>query len=222
MDSIKQTYRKFLQINFGGMKLHRPLFYNCEWGLRFNLQDEHVMQKSDNGLSDNDEYFATVVKRACTLFESVFEPTDRLLIVAKDARGERSRFRKSNYLFKQFAGLRKEGIDFSIEKGLYLPDDRYNVALITTDTMHINYKNMLTAVGNADFSQRQPRFDRRGMFTSKEIYFLHLEKRLIFLMYDDRGLDIVAADKETLRPIYERFNDWILDYDRAQIDDQFT
>ena len=40
-------------------------------------------------------------------------------------------------------------------------------------------------------------------------------------MYDDRGLDIVSADNETLRPIYNKHNDWILDYDREQIDRQF-
>jgi hypothetical protein len=40
-------------------------------------------------------------------------------------------------------------------------------------------------------------------------------------MYDDRGLDIIAADKETLRPIYLTFNNWILEHDRKEIDKQF-
>ena len=40
-------------------------------------------------------------------------------------------------------------------------------------------------------------------------------------MYDDRGLDIISADKEILGPIYKKQKDWILDYDREQIDKQF-
>lgn len=39
-------------------------------------------------------------------------------------------------------------------------------------------------------------------------------------MYDDRGLDIISTDQETLRLIYKKHNDWILDYDREQIDKQ--
>ena len=32
---------------------------------------------------------------------------------------------------------------------------------------------------------------------------------------------IISADKEILRPIYKKHNDWILDYDREQIEKQF-
>lgn len=40
-------------------------------------------------------------------------------------------------------------------------------------------------------------------------------------MYDDRGLDLIAADKESLRSIYEKYNDWILDNDIEQIQKLF-
>lgn len=80
---------------------------------------------------------------------------------------------------------------------------------------------MLTAIGHADFPPRQPRLDNHGFLTSKEIYFINTDKNLIFHMYDDRGLDLVSADKETLRPIYKKHNDWILEYDRECIDNQF-
>ena len=39
-------------------------------------------------------------------------------------------------------------------------------------------------------------------------------------MYDDRGLDIIRLQRN-LRPIDNKHNDWILDYDREQIDRQF-
>jgi hypothetical protein len=40
-------------------------------------------------------------------------------------------------------------------------------------------------------------------------------------MYDDRGLDVIAASASTLLPIYERFGDWILDNQRHRIDFRF-
>jgi hypothetical protein len=74
---------------------------------------------------------------------------------------------------------------------------------------------LLTAVANTDFL-RQPRITQ-----DKDIYFININKQLIFHMYDDRGLDIIAANIETLRPIYEKHNNWLLDYDREKIDKQF-
>ena len=39
-----------------------------------------------------------------------------------------------------------------------------------------------------------------------------------FRIYDDRGCDIWSMDRELLRPIYLNLNDWILDYNRQEID----
>ena len=38
-------------------------------------------------------------------------------------------------------------------------------------------------------------------------------------MYDDRGLDVIATNKEILKPLYIEFNDWILEVNREKIDD---
>lgn len=54
-----------------------------------------------------------------------------------------------------------------------------------------------------------------------DIYFINLTKKVIYHLYDDRGCDILAADKETIRFLYEEYNDWILDYDRDEIDTLF-
>ena len=65
-----------------------------------------------------------------------------------------------------------------------------------------------------DFPPRQPRLK---FLSDEQIFIINIDKRLIFNMYDDRGLDIIAKDKETLRPLYRKFNDWILDCDREKI-----
>jgi len=210
MENIRQTYRQFLQDNFAGLKLKIPLFYNWEYGLRFDLQDEY---KS----TDNDNYFAEVVRRATVIFETAFDASNRLFFVCKN----HQKIKPANYAFKQIDKLKKDEIYYTREKSVYDPNDVYDVALVYLTADRINHKNILTAIGNTDFPSRQPRLDNKRVPTSKEIHFVNISKRLIFNMYDDRGLDIVATDKETLRPIYEKHNDWILDYDREQIDKQF-
>lgn len=37
-------------------------------------------------------------------------------------------------------------------------------------------------------------------------------------MYDDRGLEMIASEAKTLKPIYSKFNDWILETNREKID----
>lgn len=53
------------------------------------------------------------------------------------------------------------------------------------------------------------------------IFLFDVENHVMVHLYDDRGLDIVSYDKNTLIPIYKKLNTWILDYDRKQIDKIF-
>ncbi|WP_425275569.1 DUF3885 domain-containing protein [Sphingobacterium detergens] len=77
------------------------------------------------------------------------------------------------------------------------------------------------AIANQDFPSRFPRLAYNHIISNKEIYFININKKLIFNMYNNRGLDLVATNIETLKPIDENLKDWILDYDRAQIEKLF-
>lgn len=236
MHSLRQEYRQFFNDNFNGFRLRGPLYYCWDYRLRFNLQTgdtynstRKILDNEGNeilliGDTSTDEYFIEGNKRASTLFKSVIDSSDRLFFVLMEYKYRRKRIRFSNYAFGQILGLKESEILFFKEYELYKPGDKsdiYNVALLKLTSERINYKNILAAIGNTDFPSRQPRLDKNGFLSSKEIYFVNIDKKVIFNMYDDRGLDIIAADKETLRPIYENFNNWILDYNRNEIDKQF-
>lgn len=66
MQTINQEYRQFLNYNFKGLTLRQPLFYNWNFGLRFDLQVGEI---------NTDDYFKKVTKRACTIFETTFDKT---------------------------------------------------------------------------------------------------------------------------------------------------
>lgn len=215
MQTIKQEYRQFLNDNFKGLTLRQPLFYNWNFGLRFDLQV---------GKTNTDEYFKEVTKRACTIFEITFDSSDKVFLIFMDYKYKRRKIRFSSFIFKQVASLKKTETHYSKVTGLYEPGDKFdirNIAIIKLAAERINHENILTAIGHSDFPPRQPSLDHNRPLSSKEIYFVNIDKKLIFHMYDDRGLDLIAADKEILRPIYKQHNNWILDYDRKHIDKQF-
>ena len=54
------------------------------------------------------------------------------------------------------------------------------------------------------------------------VYFLNSQKNVMFHLYDDRGADVAAADKNILRPLYESCGEWILEHDREKIDSVFA
>ncbi len=237
MQSQVQEYRQFLLDNFKGLSIAKPLFYCWNFGLRFNLQTGETFQSSRQCLDENgnvipligdtnsDEYFMEVNKRTNSLFDFTFEDSDDIFFVFRDYRHRRKRLKISNYALRQIENLDKTEISFIRESNLYFPNEKnanYNTAIIKVKKDRINYKNIFAAIGNTDFPPRVPRLDNLGFLSSKEVFFINKNKKLIFNMYDDRGLDIIATDIDVLRPVYEKFNDWILDHDRQAIDEKFN
>lgn len=215
MQTPKQEYRQFLFDNFPGLRLRQLLFYSWAVGLRFDLQ---------LGDTNTDEYFKEVSRIATEIFQSAFDNSDTLFVVLMDYKFRRQKIRQNNFLFRQVKHLKPTEIFYTNEKRLYEPNDKFdirNVAIIKSKADRINYSNILAAIAHSDFPPRQPRLDKNGVLTSKEVYFINADKKLIFQMYDDRGLDIIAADKETLRPIYLKHNDWLLEYDKKDMDITF-
>jgi len=53
------------------------------------------------------------------------------------------------------------------------------------------------------------------------IHIADLQKRLALEVYDDRGMDVVGPIRPKLSSLYRKFNPWLLDYDRAEMDAKF-
>jgi hypothetical protein len=56
---------------------------------------------------------------------------------------------------------------------------------------------------------------------SGKVYVIDPSNCVIMHMYDDRGLDIIATELDTLRPLFETFNEWVLDNQRHRVDFRF-
>jgi hypothetical protein len=209
---------QYLKENFTGYNLSAPAFYQWNIGLRFELSSPDSYQFTGNNSDNyNELYFNEVNQRANKLFEAVFDNDDEILLIYQSGCWNRQRIKKYNYVFKQIKDIDHSKVEYRKIKNLYDPKwfcSKHNRAIIPLKTKSVNYKNIIKAISNQDFGDRNPN-------VMGEVFFVNTSKNLILNMYDDRGLDIIAKEKGTLEKIYKEYNDWILDYDREKIDSVF-
>ncbi|AHJ96462.1 DUF3885 domain-containing protein [Hymenobacter swuensis] len=189
----------------------RLLSYHLPAWIRFDLQV--LLSPDDTG------YFAQVLHRATTLFEAAFAPTDEVLLVYQEHRYKRHRIHSSGYLFRQL-GIHKHDVTFRNRRAIANPETyhegRWSEALYSTVAAQIPHRTLLAAISHLDFP------DQNRQTLHGQLYFFNQTRGLIFFMYDDRGLVISSNSPETIRPLYQKYNDWILDYDRTTIDALFS
>ncbi|MBS1527921.1 MAG: DUF3885 domain-containing protein [Bacteroidetes bacterium] len=204
----KKDLANYLKQHFNGLALREPLFFSWTNALRFDLQ---------NGEPSSEDYFKEVDKRSSALFEAIFRQTEDVFVIYIEYKWKRRKIRFSNYCFKQINALKRTDIDYFVVRHLYekQKDDIYNIAITKVKAIDINHKNVLKAIANTDFPPREPRFK---FLNNPNIYFINISRNVIFHMYDDRGLDIIASDINILKPIYQKYNSWILNTNREHID----
>jgi len=203
---LVKEYNKFLTENFKGLTLKSPLFYNWDASLRFDLQPN-----AENPITpDMSEYFETVLNRSTQILDSVFSSDDDIFIVLHQFKGRsRKKIKLGNFAFKQITDLNKGDVEFSVVKRLYEPNDNneiWNRAIVKSKVLNLNNKELLQAISYTDFPSNKHRIQF-------ETFIINISKKIIFHMYDDRGLDVTASDKKSLAPIYHKHKNWLLDYD---------
>jgi len=208
---------RYIQEKYPNLELRPPLFYNGDIGIRFELGVDYDAEYA----YENSPYLKGAYKRAITLFESLHSPSDDIYIVidVNDFADGKTFKRKLNIFSKYvkeksvLSKLQQNTIPYIFpednEDGKYRTH-RFNLKCKITD---FQYTRMLKAICNQDMGINPSIFHR--------VYFINVNKDTIFHVYDDRGCDLLATSSDTIRDIYEDYNDWILDYDRDEIDKVF-
>jgi hypothetical protein len=197
----------FLKQWYPQLHLGPALFYCWPIGLRFDLQSEFS--------TSDDAYFAEVLRRATVIFEAAFAPTDEVLVVVQRPRYtrwfRRWRFRAGHLVLRLLQASRKEVAFQRLANCTRFADTRQLVRFIVQRPAHASaYRTILQAISHQDFPPRRPQLH-------DDVFFLNLRSRVILHMYDDRGLDLISPDVETLRPLYASLQPLLLDYDREQM-----
>ncbi|WP_214746364.1 MULTISPECIES: DUF3885 domain-containing protein [unclassified Exiguobacterium] len=181
--------------------------------LRFELGEPYK-----NG---TDERIEQVVKRVTTLFEEVFQSDDYIHIFIKDW-NETEDIMFGNTTPEYLYGLfMKQQIE---EETLFELDEdidektgeiieikhEYKAKFVSSQIKSISYEKILRGIGNYE-QGREPSI-------GQTVYFISTEKNIVFHMYDDRGCTISSNEVEPLVPLYHKYNDWLVNYWRADFD----
>lgn len=194
--------------DIGFDSLENPIFYNAPIGIRFEIggeEDVYIKKGMTRKLHPNPKYVNKAVARASRIFDSLPRKDWILRIDLSDER-EIQKILKVLQLVasheKVLNGYEKDGEKIShYELYWSLNDINWSVERIIREII-------LADIGGLNC-------------LASAVYLLHPNESILYHLYDDRGLDVVAKDKRMLYPLYETFNDWILDYDRETIDHIF-
>ncbi|SEJ88833.1 protein of unknown function [Propionispira arboris] len=205
---MKDNLFKYIDENFPN--LHNEINIRYELGEPFkNGSEERINQ---------------VMTRVISIFEDLFDAEDDIYIYIQDwdiINDPMFGNTTPNYIYRLLANHVLE------EKVLYKVDEdidemgntvqitqEYNVRLLYERLGGIPYKEILK--GMAHYEQgREPSI-------SQAVYFINLEKDILFHMYDDRGCIVYSNSSDKLAYMYHKYNNWIVNYWRDSIDSIFN
>ena len=207
---------EYIKNNLQGFSIRKPAYGQLEYSLRFQLGPDEPSPYDHVTEICNEGYFEEVFNRATTIFEAVFEKEDNVIVIYQEFAWKKHRIRRYNYFFKQFQEFSWGDIRFKKVHQVYGVDhaDKWNRAIFEIKAKHINYQNIIRGISNQDFWIRKPSVDG-------EVLLINTDKNIIYHMYDDRGLDVISSEKKAVQPIYEKYKNWILDYNREEINEIF-
>jgi hypothetical protein len=216
-EAMTTELNTFLNEKFKGLRLEPPLFYSWENSIRFEISAPWVSYYEK-------EHLKQAFDRAITLFKQVFADSDEMLLVTDVTSTREDLFlqRRPLNVYRKYITekerrykLRYQRFDGECDEGM--TTHRFVLACGKNE---IRYVPLLKAICYEDF-MHPTTILKNNPQSGYEIYFINLTRKLIYHLYDDRGCDIIAANKETLRFLYEEYNEWILDYDRDRINQVF-
>lgn len=207
----------FLTENFEGLILEPPLFYSWKNSIRFEISNPMIPFYAKENLKQT-------FHRSISLFKEVFEERDEILLVTDVLTTSCNHFLRNKPLNVYKKYLNDKNVLYKLQYQLLVRSSEDEEDQMVTHRFVlqckkdiIRYAKLIKAICYEEYAHSSTIL-KNNQESGYEIYFINLSKKVIFHLYDDRGCDILAADKEGIRYLYEECNDWILDYDRKRID----
>ncbi|KZD27372.1 hypothetical protein B4082_5318 [Bacillus cereus] len=80
-------------------------------------------------------------------------------------------------------------------------------------TSDIKQNRLIQAANHEDFPGLYPRLGRKKEISYPDVFLINATKDIIMFMYDDRGCEVIAKNKETIRNLYKKYKEWIPNYE---------
>lgn len=170
--------------------IQKPVFYNAEFGLRFEIGHGDI--HNEKAL-----YVQRCVNRAEKILNAV-EPD----IIRVDIYPDEDYYTVTKDFLIRTLGFPEDVVNYDEVQHLYwqiINSEKYISVLKEIILSDIGGEHLLNSC----------------------VYFVNSNNNILYHLYDDRGADIVSNNKDILKPLYNDFNNWILEYDRKRIDESF-
>ncbi|KOR90337.1 hypothetical protein AM231_15195 [Paenibacillus solani] len=209
--------KDYMKNHFNDLVLCPPLFYNWDTGIRFELGDPSI------DWAEKDKYMRQVYIRALEIYKALHNNDDELYVVtmAHFSNVPKQKVKKLN-LYKRYINnktvLKRLNLDiipniFAEEDEEPIPKDNTYRYWVRCKACEVRHVQLIKSICNHEVGLK-PRVYQR-------VYFINITTGTIFHIYDDRGCDVISILSNSIQNLFEKYNDWILDYDRERINAVF-
>jgi len=153
------------------------------------------------------------VSRAAKLFDFAFAKAEGCILVSQDWMEGIEIVRRSTPLFETPGIFHSEPSQFESVEVSPFDEGQYRLTWTRLSPIAFDAAQMFQAIANRE-QEGYPK-------VASGVYVIDPRSKIIMHMYDDRGLDVIATQLNTLRPLFESFGEWILDYQRLRIEYRF-
>lgn len=199
---------QYLNKTFPGLTLTPSLYQQWDIGIHVEF-GAGFYQWKDNGRL-NLARFHYVYHQALAIFNEIFSYSDEILLVTnvyqyKPAERKKKRIKVYNRYIKNKElkyHLKQQTLPYVLDdEDVYI--SRFSLKCRKQD---IHYVLLIKAACNEDF-RLKPKFGTG--YNYPDVFFINLTKNVIFFIYDDRGCEVIATNKETIKPLGLKFRNWI-------------
>ncbi|WP_142953584.1 DUF3885 domain-containing protein [Bacillus toyonensis] len=220
--------KEYMNQTFPGVTLVPSIYSQWENHLHFNFgKDKYQIVEGTDDL--NMEYFSQLYTYNKYLFEDIFLKEDVVFIVANVYRFKKENIKTPQKINIYNKYIKKRDLKFRIRQEMlpFLFEDKeadlyctsqFSLKCLAED---IKYEPLIQAVNHEDFPDLYPRFGRKKEVSYPDVFLISATKDIVMFIYDDRGCEVIAKNKEIIRGLYEKYKEWIPDYERESIDSLF-
>lgn len=221
--------KEYINTIFPGLILKPSLYDQWKKSIHFDLAKDHYQLKSETD-ELNPAYFNTVYDQAITLFNALFSMDNKIILVTNIYQYKDSirRSRRKIKVYRHYIKNKDVRIHLKQEMLTCMLDDEDEIEkkCITQFSLacrkqDIRYTSLIKAICNQDFPSLKPRLHNPYGLYEPDVFFINVTNNVIFYIYDDRGCEVIASDRETIRPLYEKYATWIDGYCREEIEGHF-
>ncbi|WP_053362967.1 DUF3885 domain-containing protein [Bacillus sp. FJAT-27251] len=207
----------FIIENFPGLELSPGLISSWSSRLCFGISPPGFN-------SDDPESLGQAYQRAAQLFHKVFHSEDELLLVAVVQPPGNESVLGRKYLNIYLKYVKRKNTVHRLQHFLKMAegkDMKEHRLIIPCRKEDIHYLQLIENILYEHFAHPSTILKYPPQ-NSHDIYFINYTNKIIYHLYEDRRCEILAADKEQLRPLYDEFNSWILENDRESAESLFN